>query len=66
MNIACEVLGAVVGGEVRKGFGSNARKVQFVITDGEDVVVDLFENGIRNEAVNHGGIGETSAIVKIT
>lgn len=56
LNIAREVLIAVDFREVIERFVSDLGHIELVVSNGQEIVVDILKDRIRNVAVGHGGI----------
>ena len=65
LHIACEVLFSVGFGKVTKSLVGNFSNVKLMIANGQYIVVDILENGVRHIAVGSRGITQSSTIVQI-
>ena len=65
LHIACEVLFPVDFGKVTESLVGNFGNVKLMIANGQDIVVDVLENGVRHVAVGSSGITQSGAIVQI-
>lgn len=66
LDVAGDVLLAVDRTEVDKSLLGNVGVVQLVVSNGENIVVNLLEDRVRDLAVETGGITETGTVVQIT
>lgn len=65
LDIAGEILVAPVLGKVCESLGSDAGKIQLMVANGEQVVRDIVEDGVGDDAVRVGCVAQTSAIVQV-
>lgn len=74
LDIASDVSVTVDLGELTEGLVCDAGNVQLVVTNGQHIVVDVLENGVRNLAIdtsavrvggNTSGVAEACTIVQI-
>lgn len=63
LHIASEILVSVDLGEVVKSLVGDLGNIKLVIADGQQVVVDVFENDIRDVAIGRRRIAKSRAIM---
>lgn len=52
-------------GEVVEGFIGNRGNVKFVVADGQQVIWDILEDGVRDSSVGSGSIRKAVSIMKV-
>lgn len=65
LHIACHVPLAINFGELVEGLVSNVGHVKLVVSNGEQIVIQILKDGVREETVGRGSITETCTVVKI-
>ena len=65
LHIARKVLVTIYLGELPESLVRDLGDIQLVVTDRQQIVIDVLENEIGNVAVWRCGVRETGAIVKI-
>jgi hypothetical protein len=63
LHIASEVLVAIDFGEVAESLVGDLGDIEFMVTNSQQVVVDVLENGVGYNAVRGSRVTETGAIV---
>ena len=65
LNVGRDIAVAVHLGELVEMLVSNLGDIELVVANGEQIVVDVLPNRIRDQPVRVRGIRETSAVVQV-
>jgi len=63
LHIASEILVAINLGEVVEGLVGNFGNIELVVSNGQQIVINVFENGVRDVAIGSRRIAESSTVM---